>query len=253
MTHVNQRNSQPPNVHQDARPASRNRALSSSVHNFLRSQFRRAPRRRCRSRVVRASFAHGPVLVRSFAAPCSAIAGFRCRIPDGHRRFALRLSRLEVLCRTAEPHAIARPRTHAHAPVRSRAAARAAARHVSTLRSTSTAIFRAGVRAPRRKDSVARRARAMVAGGNDQVAPSPAPTRSPHRLRRPGRLIAREERSSTSRACLPVGSRGNVAHLLDSPPLSDAHHAVLHAARPERRGLPSAHTPAAGRHQAAPE
>lgn len=188
MTHVNQRNSQPPTVHQDARPASRNRALSAVDRNFLRSQFRSLASRRLLF-VGSRWFTLVHVGSRRFTPPCFASSShvprtFLARSSHVHRiawspavrpirlRHLSPTSRALVSCTATarnrtKPHAITRARTQSHAAAGPRSRCRGAPRarwpHVTldTIcrsldvadvrdvgRSTSAARFRLGVAGP---------------------------------------------------------------------------------------------------------
>lgn len=264
MTHVNQRNSQSPNVHQDARPASRNRALSSSVLIFVHGHRDASPAPRCID--VSSSLAHSRCSRCSLRAPCVLpCARHAPRAPLGHSATRPHDAQAHARARTRSPcTGMARLRRHVRgdaarearmtrrpAPV-VRRAGRRAGRHVFAVgvrhlprdvhRETPLrrARSRGGAPVARRGAAVSRARRPRW-----QVSSTGAPERSREKLRDEPRLPSRTlawERRTPPR--FPV---------LDSPPLFEAHHAVHYTARPKRRALHHACTRVARYHQATPE
>lgn len=212
MTHVNQRNSQPPTVHQDARPASRNRALSSVDHNFLRSQFRSLASRRLlfvgsrrffagsRLLFVGCSSVH-PAVVRVVLARSSRVPrAFLAWSPSVRPIHLRHLSPyLERSSRVPRPHETARNRTQSHALVRNRMRPRDHARG-AVMRRARVRLTRRSTRFAARSTSATSATSAARRPPRDSASAWLAPSHEFRRAPRSRRPDAAHLSSSSGRA-----------------------------------------------------
>lgn len=208
MTHVNQRNSQPPTVHQDARPASRNRALSSVDHNFLRSQFRSLASRRLLFVGSRRFFAGSrrfTSVVRRFtplwfASSSRVPRAFLAWSPSVRPIHLRHLSPyLERSSRVPRPHETARNRTQSHALVRNRMRPRDHARG-AVMRRARVRLTRRSTRFAARSTSATSATSAARRPPRDSASAWLAPSHEFRRAPRSRRPDAAHLSSSSGRA-----------------------------------------------------
>lgn len=201
MTHVNQRNSQPPTVHQDARPASRNRALSSVDHNFLRSQFRSLASRRLLFVGSRRFFAGSRLLfVGSPRCGSRRPRAFLAWSPSVRPIHLRHLSPyLERSSRVPRPHETARNRTQSHALVRNRMRPRDHARG-AVMRRARVRLTRRSTRFAARSTSATSATSAARRPPRDSASAWLAPSHEFRRAPRSRRPDAAHLSSSSGRA-----------------------------------------------------